>query len=203
MPTVTFIYSAVLLVSNRLFILSALNDLCRNLPWQVSAFFHLARKEVGYPFTADVSAHEDYMKSIKFKKALVAASVLGVLGVVGSASADDQAGSLGKAASATDYYQVICTENDDHLYIQVRDDGPQAKPLVSVLAVGSQIKNSTDTVDGDAKYSPLLNIKGGSGTYHVFVSKTSAGFENYSLIFHCYDSSNNHTQTDIYPFQDQ
>lgn len=144
------------------------------------------------------------MKPINFKKVLVA-SLLGSLGIVGSVSAHDQGGTLKKAASSTDYYQVTCDDDGngpaDHLFIQVKDELPKAKPLVSVLVVSGLIaQNSTDAIDGDATGSPALNIKGGNGaTYYVFVNKTSVGVENYTLDYHCLTSTGDHTGTSIYP----
>jgi hypothetical protein len=145
------------------------------------------------------------MKPIIFNKALLAASILAALGYVGGVSAHEQGGTLGKPAATTHYYQVTCYDDGsgpaDHLSIQVKDELPKAKPLVSVLVVtGLQAKNSTDAIDGDAIASPVLNIKGVNGTtYYVFVNKTSTGIETYSLDYHCLTSTNAHTGTDIYP----
>ncbi len=139
-------------------------------------------------------------------KALAAVSVFAAL--TGNASAHDQGGTLGKKASSTNFYQVTCSDDGngpaDHLYIQVKDELPKAKPLVSALVVtGLVAQNTTDLVDGDALASPALNIKGGNGSgtidYYVIITKTAAGVETYTLDYHCMTSGNVHTGTDIYP----
>lgn len=140
------------------------------------------------------------MKHIIFKKAFVTASVLTVLGYAGSASAHDISSGLGKAATATDYYQISCYDDGngpaDHLYIQVIDMAPVAKPMISVqVTKGILASNTTDAVDGNATYSPALTIKGGNGDYAVTIDKTAAGLETYSLQYHCETSSGDHTGT--------
>ncbi len=149
------------------------------------------------------------MTHIIFKNVLATVTVFGVLGYAGGASAHEQYGALGKAASATDYYQVTCSDDGngpgDHLFVQIKDLAPVAKPMVSILVRnGLQAKNTTDAVDGNATGSPGLNIKGGTtATYDVFVSKTAAGAENYFFDYHCLTANGAHTGTDIYPFQNQ
>ena len=142
------------------------------------------------------------------KEAFVTTLLLGVVGYVGSVSAHEQNGALGKAASATDYYQVTCSDDGngpaDRLIVQIKDVAPAVKPLVSVLIInGLQAQNTTDAVDGDATGSPALNIKGKTTTYYMLVSKTAAGVETYSLDYHCLTLSGAHTGTDIFPFQNQ
>jgi len=149
------------------------------------------------------------MTHMLFKKVFAPATLLAVVAYAGGASAHEQSGALGKAASATDYYQVTCSDDGngpaDHLFVQIKDLAPVAKPMVSILVVnGLQAKTSTDPIDGDATGSPGLNIKGGTtATYYVLVSKTAAGAENYFFDYHCLTANGDHTGTDIYPFQNQ
>ena len=148
------------------------------------------------------------MKHLIVKKAFVAASVLSVLGYVGSASAHDQSGDLGTGAKRADYYKVSCfndgSGNADHLSIHIKDLPPVASPLVSVQVIkGILAKNVTDPVDGDTAFSPEMNVKGGNGAYDVIVDKTGAGVEIYALDYHCETSSGAHTGTSIVKIQDR
>ncbi len=148
------------------------------------------------------------MKQLQLKNAFLATSVLSVLGYAGSASAHDQSGTLGVAATATDYYQVSCYDDGNgsaqKLAVQIKDAAPVAAPIVSIQVVkGRKASNSTDAVDGNAAYSPLLNITGGDGDYNVTVSKTAAGAETYTFQFHCVTSGGDHTGTDIAVLQNQ
>jgi hypothetical protein len=95
-------------------------------------------------------------------------------------------GSLGNAASATDYYRVTCPPGTHHLESRVRDNAPVAAPRVYVLTFkGTKATNTTDAVDGNTAYSPVVLNASGSGVYHTFVGKTAAGAEKYSLQVHC------------------
>jgi hypothetical protein len=128
-----------------------------------------------------------------------------------AASAHTQAGSLGSAAAATDFYQVTCSDDGSgapaSLAIQVLDAAPVATPLVSVQAQrGSLATNGTDPVDSDSSPSPLVSVNGGAGAYDVLVYKNSAGAESYTLTFHCLtgvDGTGIHTGTSIATRQNQ
>ncbi len=86
------------------------------------------------------------MKHIIFKKAFVAASVLSVLGYVGSASAHTLTETLGQGAKSTDYFVVGCSGGTHHLAVQIKDLAPVASPLVSV-----QVNSGTQ---GEKYYGP-------------------------------------------------
>jgi len=127
------------------------------------------------------------------------------------ASAHTLTGTLGSDASATDYFQIICS--DDHsgppqsLFVQVRDDPPANAALVSVQAQrGPLLVNSTDPVEGDSTPSPGVSVNGGGGVYDVLIDKSGAGAESYTLTFHCMTGPNGtgvHTGTDSINVQDQ
>jgi hypothetical protein len=97
---------------------------------------------------------------------------------------------LEEPAEVVDYYQVTCFDDGGGapaaLVTQVLDAAPAAAPLVSVqVQKGFQATSSTDAVDGDAGSSPLVWVNGGSGAYDVFVDKTGAGVEYYTLTYRC------------------
>jgi len=140
------------------------------------------------------------MKNKTLKKTFISASLLGVLGYAGSVAAHDINGVLGKSAGATDYYQVECFDDGtgpaDHLVVKIKDLVPVAAPLVSVQVTKGKIaKNTTDAADGNATFSPTLNIKGGNGLYYLTVDKTAANAETYNLQIHCETSGGLHTGT--------
>jgi hypothetical protein len=101
-----------------------------------------------------------------------------------------QPGTLEVDAAATDYFKVTCSDDGAgapaSLVAQIRDEAPAAAPLVSVqVQRGAAATNSTDAVDGDASPSPLVFVNGAAGTFDVFVDKTAAGAESYTLHATC------------------
>ena len=140
------------------------------------------------------------MKKITLKKAFTAVSWLGVLVYTGNVAAHDITGTLGKAAGATDYYQVECSDDGagpaDRLIVKIKDLAPVATPLISVqVTKGAIAKNTTDIIDGNATYSPALTVNGGNGSYYLIVDKTAAKAEVYNLQIHCETSGDQHTGT--------
>ena len=62
---------------------------------------------------------------------------------------------------------------------------------------------STDTVSGDAFYSPGVRLNGGAGVYYISATKTGAGARLFDVIWHCMTSGDVHTGTDINVYQIQ
>jgi hypothetical protein len=146
------------------------------------------------------------MKSHLLQKTLLLVSML----TAGNAVlAHELSGALGSAASATDSYQVHCYDDGngaaDHLYFHIKDLLPNAAPVVSAqVTMGRLAASTTDAVDGDAAYSPAINVKGGNNSYYfVTVDKTKLGAENYSFEYHCMTATGSHTGTDILPLANQ
>jgi hypothetical protein len=127
------------------------------------------------------------------------------LALAGGASAESRNGSLELEAGATDYFEVTCFDDGRgaplSLATQVLDAAPVAAPFVSVQTLkGNVAINGTDAVDGDVSPSPLTWVNGGAGTYEVFVDKTEAGEETYTLAIACMtgtDGTGVETGTDI------
>lgn len=123
----------------------------------------------------------------------VCAALLAVLAHAAPAAALTQGGSLASAASDTDFYQVACSNDGSgapaSLAAQVLDAPPAAAPLVSVqlqkTSPAAVATNATDAVDADAGASPSVAANGGAGTYDVFVDKSTAGAESYTLTVQC------------------
>jgi len=137
------------------------------------------------------------MKHLIVKKAFVAASVLSVLGYVGSASAHSQSEALGQGAKKADTYLVICAAGTHHLSVQIKGSGPASLLISAQVTKGSVAKNVTDAVTGDAAFSPEMKVNGGSGEYGLMVDKTGAGVVTYALEVHCIDGSGGHPDTGI------
>jgi hypothetical protein len=130
------------------------------------------------------------------------------------AGAHEQGGSLGSAASATDFYQVTCSQDVGGpppalLLLQILDTSSapaaEAPALIAVQAqVGTLVRNSTDPVGGDGSPSPAITLDGGAVVYDVLVYKTEAGSDGYSLTYHCFSAGQTeHTPTSITTRQNQ
>lgn len=126
--------------------------------------------------------------------------------------AHTQNGALGTAASATDLYTILCSDDGTgvpaSLSVQVQDVAPAAAPLVSVqVRNGTALLNSTDPTDADGVASPLVSVNAVAGTsYDVLVDKTTDGAESYVLTYHCWtgpDGTGLHTGTDLIVRQSQ
>lgn len=152
------------------------------------------------------------MKNASLKKAFITASILVALGYAGSAPAHSGGGIIdpaGNNASATDLAAVTCSDDGNgaphHLAAQIKDmSGPVPGLLLSLhIYKGNQMTTTTDTVSGDAAYSPLITLNGGAGVYYMSATKTNAGGRLFDVIWHCVTSNDVHTGTDITVLQFQ
>jgi hypothetical protein len=145
------------------------------------------------------------MKS-NLKRLTVVSALL--FGFAGSVSADDLLGqSLGATLSATDYFQVTCSNDGGgvphHLVAQVNDNTAGTNVLSVQIHKGLLAKSSTDVTGANGVYSPLVTVIGNAGVYNVIVDKTTAAARTYDLLFHCETSGNIHTGTSIAVKQNQ
>ncbi len=110
---------------------------------------------------------------------------------------------LGGDASNSALAHITClndgTGEPAALISQIKDmSQPEDGLLLSVqLLKGTQVINSTDSVSGDANYSPLVQLDGGSGVYSLMLTKTAAGDRLFDLVWHCMTADGLHTGTDI------
>ena len=143
------------------------------------------------------------MKISSLKKAFLTASILIATGHTGIALAHSGGAIIDPGsnnAHATDLATVTCGAGTDHLSAQVKDmSGPVPGLLLSLhLYKGNQMKSTTDTVSGDANYSPLIRLNGGPGVYYMSATKTNAGGRLFDVIWHCMASDDaTHTDTDL------
>jgi hypothetical protein len=114
-----------------------------------------------------------------------------------------QSGSLGKAtlsAAATDIYAVNCAAGTKYLSFSVRDVAPVKPPLISIQVTKGAVASalSTDSRDGDLKYSPELRLNGNAGVYTMKISKSASsvkGAELYIALFSCRNAIGDQTGT--------
>lgn len=143
---------------------------------------------------------------------LAAGLAAGALLLGGSeAQAHEQAGSLGIAASATDYYEVTCFDNGagapGSLEIAILDSSPGAAPSVSAQVHRDlSLVNVSDDLTADVEPSPSVHVNGGAGTWVVLVDKSGAGAKFYALTYHCWtgpDLTGVHTGSTIVTRQNE
>ncbi|WP_347986720.1 hypothetical protein [Methylomonas sp. AM2-LC] len=117
-------------------------------------------------------------------------------------------------AGATDLFSISCsnaeenaTETTHHLYVTIRNNVKSNDPLsVVVYKKGDSnglSKSVSDAIGGDYTPSPGLLLPGGNGDYLVFVHHNSDTPLTYLLQYHCQDSNNQHTGTDIQSLQNE
>jgi hypothetical protein len=113
---------------------------------------------------------------------------------VGVALGHSQVGSLAAPLTATDYYQVTCS-NDGRgvpksLVFQTQNNGPLPASVIVLVQRDNAAVSSADLVAGDGAYSPLAFLNGGEGVFNVFVIKTADGSTNYTLQYDCMTGDN-------------
>ena len=114
------------------------------------------------------------MKYLSMKKNIIAALVACSVGYAGVSSAHDAGATLdadGTIRSFTGLASVSCFDDGsgtpDNLIVSIRDNSPPVPGLlVNVQVVsskGNKANSITDTVSGDADFSPFISLQGGIG----------------------------------------
>lgn len=135
----------------------------------------------------------------------------GVFLVAPAVPAHTKTGTLGANVRFVDYYVITCSDDGSgvprSLSLQIRDDAPLAAPVLEVLVRKAAIATSINAAPADpGVFSPVISLNGGAGSYDVFVRKTGAAAENYTLSYHCMTGLNGtglHTGTDLVQAQNQ
>ncbi len=112
---------------------------------------------------------------------------------------------LGYERSFTGVAVVTCTYEgfgpaaDYYLTAQIRDNSPAVPGLLTNLHIfkGNQAVSISDTIPGDANYSPFVELRGGTGAYFLIVSKTDVGERTFDLEWHCMAGNDTHTDTEL------
>lgn len=149
------------------------------------------------------------MRSFFSSRAL--ALLAGFFLVAPSVTAHTKTGSLGANVRFVDYYVITCSDDGSgiprSLSLQIRDDAPLAAPVLEVLVHKAAVATSINAAPADpGVFSPVIALNGGAGDYDVFVRKTGAAVENYTLSYHCktgLNGSGAHTGTDLVQGQNQ
>ena len=131
---------------------------------------------------------------------------IGLLNYAAGSSAHDAGATLdpnGNVRSFTGMALVTCFDDGngpaDNLIARVRDLSPAVPGLLVNLQVvkGNKSNSITDTVSGDANFSPFITLQGGPGTYSIIVNKTDVGSRQFDLEYHCQTRTGVHTGTSI------
>jgi hypothetical protein len=140
------------------------------------------------------------------KKTLLTTSILLIAGQAGIASAHTILGSLGAAASATDWSTVNCPAGTAEFYADILDTSAADGVLPSVMISKTGALTSTDNPEGGAASTGVTLINS-SGIYNIYVSHSgaTAAATNYTVNVHCRDAAHAHTATQPNPVikQDQ
>lgn len=148
---------------------------------------------------------------MKLSTWILALALLGVTFLSTHALAHESTGTLGANARFVDYYQVTCSDDGSgapaSLLVQIRDNAPAAAPLLEVIVHRGIAASSVNAAAADpGVYSTPIAVNGAAGLFNVFVRKTGAAAENYSLNCHCMTGANGtglHTGTDVVLRQNQ
>ncbi|RIZ66332.1 MAG: hypothetical protein D0531_05070 [Methylococcales bacterium] len=149
------------------------------------------------------------MKNLSFKKSLLTAFTLVILGYVsvtlGYPNATVLMDATGTNANATDLGQVNCDASSDRLYAMIQDQSAPVSGLLLSLHIFSGIRmtTSTDSISGDANPSPIIYLNGGQGPYYISATKTAAGARLFTVTFQCASSNNTLTGTSVIGIQGQ
>ncbi|MDT8363820.1 MAG: hypothetical protein RQ714_04135 [Nitrosomonas sp.] len=131
-----------------------------------------------------------------------------MLAFIGVAQADDIGGPIDPEGNVPSFNAVgaVACFNDgngktDRLEASIRDH--PSNPFVDGMQVtitafkGGHAISATDTTQGDEAGSPVVELEGGEGVYHMIVNKTRPGRRDVDVVFHCLTASGIHTGTSI------
>ena len=87
----------------------------------------------------------------------------------------------------------------ENLIARIRDKSSPVPGLLVNLQLfkGNKAVNITDTVSGDADYSPFVTLHGGPGVYFMIINKTNVGERTFDVEWHCNTADGIHTGTEI------
>ena len=152
------------------------------------------------------------MKYLPMKKNIITALIACSVGYVSVSNAHDAGATLdadGTIRSFSGLASVTCFNDGsgipDNLIVSIKDNSPPVPGLmVNVQVVssnGDRVNSITDTVSGDADFSPFIKVQDGDGPYIVIVNKTDVGARDFDLQYHCNTANDVHTGTEIFVYQ--
>jgi len=146
------------------------------------------------------------MWHIKIRKFLSVIFIMNMTSYAALSSAHSGSATMDSAGTSrifTGLAQITCSstgsEPTDHLLARIRDNSAPIPGLLANLQIykGSRAVSITDTVSGDADFSPFVSLQGGNGVYYLIINKTNEGEREFDLDWHCTAASGTHTETDI------
>ena len=152
------------------------------------------------------------MWNLKIQRFLQVIAMMTAAGYAASSSAHGGGAIMdptGISPTFTGLAQITCSsegnEPTDHLLARIRDNSAPIPGLLVNLQIykGNKAISITDTLSGDAEFSPYILLQGGNGVYYIMVNKTNAGERAFDLEWHCTAASGTHTPTDINVLQFQ
>jgi hypothetical protein len=146
------------------------------------------------------------MQVLSLKKYLAAAIIACTVGYAGISNAHTAGATLdfdGTVRNFTGMAFVTCNDDGngpaDNIIVRIRDNSPPVPGLLVNLQVykGNKANSITDTISGDANFSPFITLHGGAGVYWLLVNKTDIGARTFEVEYHCNTADDVHTGTDI------
>lgn len=134
---------------------------------------------------------------------LSAWAICGYAGIAGAHGAGATMDAEGISRTFTGVALVSCFDDGngpaENLIARIRDNSPPVPGLLTNLQVFKDNKaiSITDTVPGDADYSPFVTLHGGPGVYILIANKTDVGARTFDLEWHCNTVDGIHTGTEI------
>ncbi len=143
-----------------------------------------------------------------FKRTLIAALIVSTIAYTSISSAHTAGATLdpnNDTRSFTGMAFITCFDDGngpaDNLIARIRDLSPPVPGLLVNLQVvnGNKSNSISDTISGDADWSPFITLQGGPrrSIYWVLVNKTDIGERRFELEYHCNTIDEIHTGTDI------
>ncbi len=129
----------------------------------------------------------------KFKTIIAASLVVAVGGIPGVASADEYAGSLGTAATATDKWYFSCTStNTSQLRVRIRRSAGTPCVRVQSTSPAYNVTSCSTTFTSQQ----ILSTGSGVKSFTVTKNPQASGAASYVVDAHCWRSTGVHgTQT--------
>ncbi len=143
------------------------------------------------------------MQTKSLKKSLLTVFIIFTFGYAGISCAHTAGAMLGPERSFTGVALVNCFDDAgeiaDSLIARIRDDSPPVPGLLVNLQIFKNGKSIviSDTVSGDADYSPFVKLQEGGGDYMISVNKTDEGARTFVIDYHCNAADDSHVGTDI------
>ncbi len=146
------------------------------------------------------------MQYLSIKRNLVSVFIIctvGYAGICGAHTAGATLDANNTIRSFTGQAFVTCFDDGngpaDNIIVRIRDLSAPIPGLLTNIQVykGNKSNSISDTISGDADFSPFITLQNGGGVYWILVNKTDIGARNFEVEYHCNTLNGVHTGTDI------